>query len=115
MTRITRAAAYPRVSEESLKDSQTLQDQAKAIRAYCEEKGHELFECHIYPEAESAYNKPFREREQLMNMLDDAKKKSFDVIVITEFSRIARNQKEQTMLIALFKEHGERVESIIEK
>ena len=57
--------------DESLKDSQTLQDQAKAIRAYCEEKGYELLECHIYPEAESAYNKPFREREQLMKLLDD--------------------------------------------
>lgn len=41
------------------------------IRAYCEEKGYELLECHIYPEAESAYNKPLREREQLMKMLDN--------------------------------------------
>jgi site-specific DNA recombinase len=115
MSRKIRAAAYPRVSDESLKDSQTLQDQAKAIRAYCEQQGYELLECHIYPEAESAYNKPFREREQLMKMLDDAKKKRFDVIVITEFSRLARKQEEQTVLIALFKEYGVRVESIIEK
>ena len=115
MTRKTRAAAYPRVSDENLKDSQTLQDQANALRVYCEQQGYELLECHIYPEAESAYNKPFREREQLMKMLDDAKKKRFDVIVITEFSRLARRQEEQTVLIALFKEYGVRVESITEK
>jgi DNA invertase Pin-like site-specific DNA recombinase len=71
MTRKTRAAAYPRVSDEHLKDSQTLADQAKSIRAYCEQQGYELLESHIYPEAETAYNKPFREREQLMKMLDD--------------------------------------------
>src|SRR5215469_9229772 len=115
MTRKTRAAAYPRVSDEHLKDSQTLADQAKAIRAYCEQQGYELLESHIYPEAETAYNKPFREREQLMRMLDDAKKKCFDVIVITEFSRFARKQEEQTVLIALFKEYGVWVESITEK
>jgi site-specific DNA recombinase len=50
-----------------------------------------------------------------MKMLDDAKKKRFDVIVITEFSRLARRQEEQTVLIALFKEYGVRVESITEK
>ena len=74
-----------------------------------------MVECHIYPEAESAYNKPFRERDQLMKALDDAKKKRFDVLVITEFSRLARRQEEQTVLTALFKEYGVQIESITEK
>lgn len=115
MSRKIRAAAYPRVSDENLKDSLTLEGQTKALIAYCEKMGYELLECHIYPEAETAYNKPFREREQLMRMLDDARKKRFDVIVITEFSRLARRQEEQTVLIALFKEYGVRVESVTEK
>jgi Recombinase/Resolvase, N terminal domain len=39
----------------------------------------------------------------------------FRIIILVVFSRLARRQEEQTVLIALFKEYGVRVESITEK
>lgn len=115
MSRRIRAAGYPRVSDPKLEDSATLDSQTKAIRAHANAKHYELLDEFLYPEAETAYYKPFREREQLMKMLDDAKHKRFDVVIVTEFSRISRRQAEQAVIIALFKEYGVRVESITEQ
>jgi site-specific DNA recombinase len=110
-----RAAGYPRVSDESLYDSKTLESQEKEIRRYIEKQGYELNEDHMYPEAMTAYMKPFRERPQFMNMLDAARRKEFDVLVVTEYSRLSRRQIEQAVIIHMLEQYGVKVESITEK
>src|SRR5690242_4112257 len=104
MSKRVRAAIYPRVSDPNLKDSGTLEGQTVALKKYCEEQSYFLDERCIYPEAETAYLKPFRERDQLMKMLDDARRGMFDVVVITEYSRLARRQEEQMLIVYMFKE-----------
>ena len=110
-----RAAAYPRCSDENLEGSDTLESQTDAIRLYCEQKGYELEDCHIYPEAMTGYYKSYRERPQLMRMLDDARRGMFDVVVVNEFSRLSRKQIEQAVIIDLLERAGVRIESVTEK
>jgi hypothetical protein len=69
MNRKERAASYPRVSDENLVDSKTLESQAKANREYCEQKGYELDVANEYPEAMTAYMKPYHQRPQFMKMI----------------------------------------------
>jgi site-specific DNA recombinase len=110
-----RAAGYPRVSDENLKDSPTLDSQEKDIRRHIAAHEYDLSEDHMYPEAMTAYYKPFRERPQLMKLLDAARRKEFDVVVVTEFSRLSRRQVEQAVIICILESYGVKVESCTEK
>lgn len=114
MKRKERAAGYPRVSDESLKDSPTLESQEKAIREYIEKHGYDFEEKHMYPEAMTAYLKPYHERPIFMEVVSAAKRREFDVLVVTEFSRLSRRQIEQAIIIDMFNKYGIRVESITE-
>jgi site-specific DNA recombinase len=110
-----RAAAYPRVSDEGLEDSKTLESQEKEIRRYIALKGYSLDEEHVYPEAKTAYYKPYRERPQFMKLLEACRRKQVDVVVVTEFSRISRKQQELQLLMGLIESFGVRIESCTEE
>ncbi len=114
MKRKERAAGYPRVSDENLKDSPTLDSQEKAIREYIEKHGYDFEEKHMYPEAMTAYIKLYHERSVFMEMISAAKRREFDVLVVTEFSRLSRRQIEQAIIIDMLNKYGIRVESITE-
>src|SRR5437016_5558185 len=101
-----RMAGYPRVSDESLYDSKTLESQEKEIRRYGERMGYELTEDHLYPEAMTAYMKPFKDRPQFMKMLEAARRKEFDVLVVAEYSRLSRRQVEQAVIIDMLEKYG---------
>lgn len=115
MKKKERAAGYPRVSDEHLKDSPTLESQEKAIREYCETCTYDLEDQHVYPEAMTAYMKPYHERPQFMKMIAAAKRREFDVLVVSEFSRLSRRQIEQAIIIDMLQKYGVRVESVTEK
>src|SRR6266446_5359093 len=115
MTKRIRSAGYPRVSDIGLKESKTLESQENAIRGYINQQGYDFTEDHMYPEAETAYLKPFRERGQLMRLLDAARRREFDVVVVTEFSRLSRRQVEQAVIIDILEKYGVKVESVTEK
>jgi DNA invertase Pin-like site-specific DNA recombinase len=110
-----RAGGYPRVSDPTLKDSPTLESQEKAIRDFIASKpDYELSESHIKPEAMSAYLKPYKERPELMWLIDAARRHEYDVLVITEYSRLSRHQTEQAVIIYILEEYGVQVVSITE-
>ena len=115
MKKKERAAGYPRVSDENLKDSPTIESQEKAIREYCENCTYDLEARFIYSEAMTAYMKPYHERPQFMRMIAAAKRREFDVLVVTEFNRLSRRQVEQAMIIDMLQKYGVRVESVTEK
>ena len=114
MSTVVRAALFVRESDKNLKDSPTMESQVEDGRRYCQLKGYKLLEVNIYREAESAFYLPYHKREPLMQMLSDAHKKKFDVVVATEFSRLSR-RGEQPAIIAQLKEYGVRVESVTQR
>src|SRR6266571_8262942 len=110
-----RAAGYPRCSDPDLHDSPTLESQAKAIRDHCAKLGYELTEDHMYPEAMSAYMVHYTQRPKLMALLAAAKRKEFDVLVVTEIRAISRRQVEVFVIYDILQKYGIQIETIQEK
>jgi site-specific DNA recombinase len=108
-------AGYPRVSDPGLKDSKTLESQEAEIKRYIVAQGGEVSEDLLFPEAMTAYNLPFRERKEFMKIIDAAKRGIFQVLVVTEYSRLSRRQIEQAVIIDLLEKYGVKVESVTEK
>lgn len=109
-------AGYVRNSDPAKKDSEVLNAQKEALRAYAREHyGVDIPYYLMYEDAISALKFPYWERDGLMQAWDDAENKRFDIILCTEFFRIARKASEQSAVIQYFKRFGVEVVSITEK
>src|SRR6266568_7459926 len=79
-----RMALYIRESDPRLATSTTIESQAKLVREYGEKEGY-MYDPELeFREAISAYEIPYMERERLQVMLDAARRKLFDVLVVSE-------------------------------
>lgn len=97
-------------------DSATIDSQAKAVRQYREKEGYLYdFEKHEYREAISAYTVPYMERTELYKMLEAAKRREFDVLVVTEIRALSRRQVEVFIIYDILQKYGVRLETIQEK
>ena len=109
-------AGYVRNSDPAKKDSEVLNAQKEALRAYAKEHYNVDIPYYLmYEDAISALKHPYWEREGLMQAWDDAENKRFDIILCTEFFRIARKSAEQAAVMEYFKRFGVEVISITEK
>lgn len=109
-------AGYVRNSDPAKKDTEVLNAQKEALRAYAREHyGVDIPYYLMYEDAISALKFPYWERDGLMQAWDDAENKRFDIILCTEFFRIARKASEQSAVIQYFKRFGVEVVSITEK
>jgi DNA invertase Pin-like site-specific DNA recombinase len=111
-----RMAGYIRFSDPSTPlDDATMDSQAKAVREYGEKEGYIYDPRHEYREAISAYTVPYMERKTLLEVLDAAKRKEFDVLVTTEVRCISRRTVEVFVIYDLLQKYGVRYETIQEK
>ncbi len=109
-------AGYVRNSDPSKKDTEVLNAQKEALRTYAKEVyGVDIPPYLMYEDAISALKHPYWEREGLMKAWDDAENRRFDIILCTEFFRIARKGNEQAAVIQYFKRFDVEVVSITEK
>src|SRR5436305_1150038 len=109
-----RAAGYIRESDPTLADSTTIDSQAKAVRLHCQKEGYDYTDKHEYREAISAYLVPYLQRPTLMELLKAAKRKEFDVLVLTEIRALSRRQVEVFIIYDLLQKYGVRLETIQE-
>lgn len=109
------AARYVRNSDPSKKDSEVLKAQADALLEYGNKMGYECPDHLLYIDAISALKYPYWERPGLMNVWDDAERGEFDVVLCTEFFRLARKSSEQYAIMEYLKRFSVTVESITEK
>lgn len=110
-----RMAGYIRESDVSLANSTTIDSQAKAVREYAKREGYVYEPQHEYKEAISAYTIPYLEREQLVKLLEAAKRREFDVVAVTEIRAISRRQVEVFIIYDMLQKYGVRLETIKEK
>lgn len=109
-------AGYVRNSDPSKKDTEVLNAQKEALRAYAKKVyGVDIPPYLMYEDAISALKYPYWEREGLMQAWDDAENRRFDILLCTEFFRIARKANEQAAVIQYFKRFKVEVLSITEK
>jgi site-specific DNA recombinase len=109
------AARYVRNSDPSKKDSEVLKAQADALLEYGKKKGYECPDHLLYADAISALKYPYWERKGLMRMWDDAERGEFDVVLVTEYIRVARRSVEQYAVMEYLKRFHVELESITEK
>lgn len=108
-------AYYVRESDESLASSVTIDSQARACLEYGEKQNYILEPQHRFQEAVSAYEVPYMERKVLLAMLDAAKRKEFDVLVVSEIRALARRQVEVLVIYNMLQKYGVRLETVKEK
>src|SRR5260370_19105366 len=109
------AARYVRNSDPSKKDSEVLKAQADALSEYAKKNGYECPDHLLYVDAISALKYPYWERPGLMKVWDDAERGEFDIVLCTEFLRIARKSSEQYAVMEYLKRFHVELESITEK
>jgi DNA invertase Pin-like site-specific DNA recombinase len=109
------AARYVRNSDPSKKDSEVFKAQAEALTEYAKKMGYECPDHLLYADAISALKYPYWERSDLMRLWDDAERGEFDIVLCTEFIRLARKSSEQYAIMEYLKRFHVTVESITEK
>lgn len=107
-------AFLARESDPTLADSTTIESQAKACREYGKKQGYVFDPKHSYMEAVSGYSVPYTERI-VVDMLDAAKRREFDVLVVTEIRALGRKQVEIFVIYDQLQKYGVRLEAISEK
>lgn len=85
-----RVAGYIRVSSDMQVDGYSLAAQRRALEVYCEQEGHRLVDVYA-DEGVSAHTDVIARRPAFARLLQDAERSLFDVVVVHELSRWARN------------------------
>jgi site-specific DNA recombinase len=85
-----RAAAYVRVSTEEQVDGHSLDAQRRAIVAACAERGWEIVEWYA-DEGVSAHTDDASRRPAFHRMVEDARARRFDAVVVHKLDRFARS------------------------
>jgi DNA invertase Pin-like site-specific DNA recombinase len=110
-----RAAGYIRESDPMLADSTTIDSQANAVRVHCESEGYDYTADHEYREAISAYMVPYTQRPKLLELLAAAKRREFNVLVLSEIRALSRKRVEVFVIYDMLQKYGVRIETIQEK
>ena len=107
-----RAAVYARVSTEdqAREEKVSLETQVGDIEAYCKGKGYEVVKPY-YIDIQSGSDS-MKERPQFEKMLDDAKRRLFDVIVSWTPDRLFRNMWPAARLKRTVEETGVDIEAV---
>jgi DNA invertase Pin-like site-specific DNA recombinase len=92
-----KVAIYTRVSTDEQKTDLQLMD----LKEYVQKRGYETF--NFYEDIVSGAAK---ERKALDQLMDDAKKRKFDIVLVWKFDRFARSLKMLVDGLALFQELG---------
>ncbi len=111
-----RAGRYVRESDGRLVEgTTTMESQTKAVNEYCESQRYICEPQHEWREAISSVEVPYMERKALLEMLAAAKRKEFDVLVVSEIRAISRRQVEVLVIYDMLQKYGVRLETVKEK
>lgn len=109
-----RCVIYRRVSTARQSTSgASLEEQETACRAFAAQQGWAVAE--VFTEAgRSAYTEDLRRRPQFQAMIDSARRRAFDVVIVYELSRFARKQRVQFAVGEDLEKMGIRLVSVTE-
>ena len=96
-----RAAVYARVS--TVDRGQDPETQLRQLREYAERRGFALAEEHVYVDHASGSR---NDRERYRAMLEAARKRRFDVLLVWRYDRFARSMRELVNALAEFEGLG---------
>jgi len=108
-----RAVAYIRVSDTSQVDGYSLDAQDRAFKDICRLKGWEAVQVYR-EEGKSAHVDAIKKRPVFRQMLEDAGKRQFDVVVVHTLDRWSRNLRVNLEALAILIQHNVGLVSISE-
>lgn len=91
-------------------DRQDLETQKRMNRNFCRDNGFEIVD-EFYEDGVSGYKNPLANRPDLLNILDKAERKEFDILVVYIFDRIVRREEEYPLILSHFEKHNVEVYS----
>lgn len=99
-----RVALYPRVSTlEQATEGYSIGEQVERMTKFCEAKGWEVYK--IYTDA--GYSGASLDRPALQDIIEDAEKDVFDMVLVYKLDRLSRSQKDVLYLVEdVFDKHG---------
>ena len=100
-------AAYCRVSTEKEAQIDSLEKQIEFFNEFTKKNGYELYK--LYAD-EGISGKQIKHRKQFQQMMQDAKAKKFDKVVVKDVSRFARNTVDLLQSIRELKSYGIEVD-----
>lgn len=110
VTKVTKAAGYIRVSSDVQIHGESLSTQKKQIRNYCKAREWKLVK--IYED--KGYSGSTIKRPAFQFMMDGAKDGRFEILVIRDLSRAARNSRELLNVVEELKQYNVSITSIKE-
>jgi site-specific DNA recombinase len=108
-----RAAIYIRVSTEGQRENYSPETQEKACRSYCEQRGYEIDEAHVYREVFSGTR--LYERPELERLRAATSQGLVQVVVAYSVDRLSRNQNHVGILMDEWKRQSVLMEFATEK
>ncbi len=104
-----KAALYARYSSDNQRQ-ESIDAQIRAIKEYCDKKGHEIVR--IYQdEAQSATSD---QRDQFLQMIDDAQHGWFEIVIVHKLDRFARNRYDSAFYKRELRIQGVKMLSVLE-
>ena len=100
-------AAYCRVSTEKEAQIDSLEKQIEFFNDFTKKNGYELYK--LYAD-EGISGKQIKHRKQFQQMMQDAKLKKFDKVVVKDVSRFARNAVDLLQSVRELKSYGVQVD-----
>lgn len=104
---VMKIAAYARVSTEKESQVESFEKQIEFFNEFTKKNGYELYK--LYAD-EGISGKQIKHRKQFQQMMQDAKTKKFDKVVVKDVSRFARNTVDLLQSIRELKSYGIEVD-----
>ena len=104
---VMKIAAYARVSTEKESQVESFEKQIEFFNEFTKKNGYELYK--LYAD-EGISGKQIKHRKQFQQMMQDAKSKKFDKVVVKDVSRFARNTVDLLQSIRELKSYGIEVD-----
>jgi len=111
---VDRAVAYIRVSDPSQVDGHSLDAQERLFHELCKSRGWEPVKVYR-EEGRSAHSDAIVRRPAFRQLLEDAPRRLFDLVVVHTLDRWARNQRVMLESLATLAKHNVSLVSITEK
>lgn len=105
------AVGYCRFSSDNQADGFSIEAQKNAIIEFCKKEGHDLLRFYV---DEAKTGTTTEGRTSFLEMLDDSKKKQFEVVIVHKLDRFARSRIDSAVSKQVLKENGVKVVSVLE-
>lgn len=104
------AAIYVRVSTEEQAENFSINAQLDLLRSYCKSMGHPIYKEYVDP----GYSGTTRERPALQELLDDAQKGYFKIVLVYRIDRFFRSVKDLLIVVDHLDQLGVAFRSVTE-